>query len=243
MPRTITKTVYTFQELLDLRAAGKATERAVEKAREWLRNAQTDGEWYEFVFDTWKEAMEQIGFGEPKLYFRGFWSQGDGACFTSNSIDLAKLIDFLATEIKAKNCIEGDPEDFRPWLVHKLGGKPTNTRYAKLRRIVDSIRDCTVESIDHHYSHSNTCRFRAELYDRGEASGTGKDWKWHSRTPAVRKLFDEFAEAAEDLRKGLSDALYHDLEEEYEYLTSDEALLELASGNDYAFTIHGEWER
>ena len=55
MPRTVTKTVYTFQELLDLHKAGKVKEKAIDKARQWLRDANTEGEWYEWVFETWTE--------------------------------------------------------------------------------------------------------------------------------------------------------------------------------------------
>jgi hypothetical protein len=63
------------------------------------------------------------------------------------------------------------------------------------------------------------------------------------RCPNVDKLLRQFAEDAEALRLALCKAIYRDLEDEYEYLTSDEALLELASGNDYVFTISGVWEQ
>ena len=133
MPRTVTKTVYTFQELLDLHAAGQVKQKAIDKARRWLRESATDHEWYEWTFDTWIEALEQIGFADAKISFTGFWCQGDGASFTA-TIDLAKLADFLATEIQPKDCIDGEPEDFRPWVVHKCGRQATNAKYRRLAR-------------------------------------------------------------------------------------------------------------
>jgi len=231
MPREITKTIYTFQELLDLHNDGKATNQAMERARHWLQEAQTDHEWYDAVYDIWKQALSQIGFIDAEISFRGFWSQGDGASFTAG-IDLEKLADFLASEIEPKDCIEGEPEDFRPWLVHKCDGKPTRTAYRRLRTLGDFCYPCQVERIQGLYVHEKTCRICIELncgthYDRGERVG---------------RLLSDFEVAAEVLRVCLSKAIYNDLEAEYEYLTGDEALKELADSNDYTFTIHGERE-
>lgn len=38
-------------------------------------------EWYDFIYDDWKETLENAGFINPEIHFSGFWSQGDGACF------------------------------------------------------------------------------------------------------------------------------------------------------------------
>lgn len=229
MPRTITKTVYTFQELLDLHTAGKATEKAVQKARQWLQEVQTDGEWYDATYDCWKEALEQIGLCEPEISFRGFSSQGDGASFTAR-IDIAKLAGFLAVEIEPKNCIEGNPEDFRPWIVHKCGSKTTDPKYRQLARIGDWLDKPEVRRTSSHYCHERTCEVSLSVYG-------------DHRCPSVDKLLRQFAKDAETLRLALCKTIYRDLEDEYEYLTSDDALLELARGNDYTFTISGVWEQ
>ena len=121
MPRTITTTVYTYQELLDL---GKMP--AIQKARDWLREAITSTDWWEYTLDTWRAALNQIGFNrDPNIDFSGFWSQGDGASFTFN-IELALLARFLSTPIVPENRIgvsEGSNgnEDFRPWIAYKVG--------------------------------------------------------------------------------------------------------------------------
>jgi len=227
MPRTITKTVYTFQELLELHAAGKATEKAVQKARQWLQEAHTDGRWYDAVYDCWKEALEQIGFCEPEISFCGFWAQGDGASFTAR-IDIAKLADFLATPIAPKDCIE--QEDFRPWIVHKCGRKATDAKYRRLAGIGCWLDKPEVKRTSSHYCHERTCEVSLTVYG-------------DHRCPSVDKLLRQFTNDAEALRLALCRAIYGDLEDEYEYLTSDPALLELASGNDYVFTIGGVWEQ
>jgi metal-dependent HD superfamily phosphatase/phosphodiesterase len=62
------------------------------------------------------------------------------------------------------------------------------------------------------------------------------------RADKVEALLNEFEEDAETLRRDLCRAIYADLEETYEALTSEEAVMELAEANDYTFRINGEPE-
>ena len=73
--KTITKEyqVFYFDELSD-----EAKEKAIEKAREW---ACTDDFWHDFLIDDAKEIGRIIGIDIKNIYFSGFSSQGDGACF------------------------------------------------------------------------------------------------------------------------------------------------------------------
>ena len=79
--------VFKFNELDD---------RAKEKAREWYRSHATDDEWWDCTYDDFQAICEIIGIEldtkpvrlmgggvrqEPIIYFSGFSSQGDGACF------------------------------------------------------------------------------------------------------------------------------------------------------------------
>jgi hypothetical protein len=229
MPREITKTIYTFQELLDLHKAGKATSKAIENAREWLRESATDHDWYEFTTDCWKEALAQIGFTDAKIAFSGFWSQGDGASFTAN-IDIEKLANFLATEITPSKTIAGTPEDFRPWLADKAGNhKATNAKYRRLVTLGYFLYPSKVERTSHNYSHERTCRVNIEFNTVGRAD-------------KVEALLNEFESDAETLRLALCRAIYKDLEEDYDSQTSDESLTEFADGNDYTFTLGGKRE-
>ena len=72
MARLAEKVVYRFEEL---------EEDAKEKAREWYRNGTTDYEWYDTVFDEAKEIGRLMGIEISNIFFSGFYSQGDGACF------------------------------------------------------------------------------------------------------------------------------------------------------------------
>lgn len=87
MSEVIETTVYRLEELSDP---------AKERARAWYREGGFDHDWYEFTFDDFARVCEILGlrlktrpvrlYGgstrpEPCIWFRGFWSQGDGACF------------------------------------------------------------------------------------------------------------------------------------------------------------------
>lgn len=71
--RVIEKTIYRFDELDGA---------AKEKAREWFRTASADDNWWsESVIDDAKRIGALIGFEVDGVYWRGFGSQGDGACW------------------------------------------------------------------------------------------------------------------------------------------------------------------
>ena len=83
--RTIQTNLYKFDELSD---------KAKERAREWFRRCD-DGEFAEYVFDDVATIADIIGIDlrqtrtdkgryKPTIYYSGFSSQGDGACFTGN---------------------------------------------------------------------------------------------------------------------------------------------------------------
>ena len=237
MPKRITKTVYTYAELKARKAPG--LDRASQLLREW---ATDDEFWYECTYDEWKRGLEQIGFENPQLAFSGFWSQGDGASFTA-TIDLAKMVDFLASDIDAKN--ETDGEDFRECLAFRARHK-ANPAFRRLLLVANFIGGLVVERRGHHYAHWNTCTTLGSLNDRGEwsarTSHVRDDSVWQSTTPRVRALFDEFMAEIERIRENLAKALYRDLEADYEWATSDEAIAEMADSNGYTFTLDGRLE-
>lgn len=83
--RTVEVKLYTFDELDD---------KAKERAMQWYREASNDDEWWSY--DDFIECATRLGieikyrtetttsgrtFSRPCIWFSGFWSQGDGACF------------------------------------------------------------------------------------------------------------------------------------------------------------------
>lgn len=68
-----TVTTYDFAELND-----KAKAHAIDK----LRDLNVDhADWHEATFEDAKTCAKLIGIDISCIYYTGFWSQGDGACF------------------------------------------------------------------------------------------------------------------------------------------------------------------
>lgn len=87
MPEIIETTVYRLTELSDT---------AKDKARAWYREDGFDYDWHDAVYEDFQRIAEILGVRfktrtvclmgggsrqEPCIWFRGFWSQGDGASF------------------------------------------------------------------------------------------------------------------------------------------------------------------
>jgi hypothetical protein len=79
MPEERTVLVYKFDELSD---------KAKEKARDWYRSGQLEYDWWDSVYEMADTAAKCLGIdidrkgrSMPAIYFSGFCSQGDGACF------------------------------------------------------------------------------------------------------------------------------------------------------------------
>ena len=77
---TITTTYRTFNELNDKQKM---------KAIEDNRDLNVDYEWWDHTYDDAKAVATLMGFNIDNIYFSGFSSQGDGACFVG-SFNFAK---------------------------------------------------------------------------------------------------------------------------------------------------------
>lgn len=184
------------------------------------RDINVDHDWWDCVYDAFKADMDAIGIEVDRVYFSGFWSQGDGACF------------------------EGRVDDWRLFL--KSWGYTDEL-------VVQHFADHASFSVSHrgHYYHENCTRFDAEFHlpdqyvDEDhflEYYGFGEELRDAALVAVLskfdgRKLEGEFTEAFKDHMRDL----YRRLENEYEYRTSDEAVLEALNANDMLDQIIDEY--
>jgi hypothetical protein len=63
----------------------KNNKELLEKVIEKHRGTNVDFDWWDFIYEDFKERNDEY-FGIDKIYFSGFWSQGDGAMFEYTSI-------------------------------------------------------------------------------------------------------------------------------------------------------------
>lgn len=94
MVKQILKTVYELDEV---------KQKAIEK--NFYINVDYP-DWCDFILEDWKIKLEKIGFENINIYYSGFCSQGDGACFDAD-IDVDKIANYL----QSKNLINEDEKN------------------------------------------------------------------------------------------------------------------------------------
>ena len=210
MPQVIATTVYRIDELPD---------GAKDRARAWYREGGFDHDWYDAVYEDFQRIAEILGIRlktrvsrlvggrtreDPCIWFSGFWSQGDGACW-EGSYSYRKS---AAADLRAYA-----PQDH---TLHRIAG----TLQVAQRQ--------------------NFYQLRAEVSHRGTYyhAFTMAVSVIRDSAPAVEILGDDESVVTEALRD-LANWLYRQLEQEYDHLTSDEAVDETLTVNGYTFTEEG----
>ena len=210
MPQVIATTVYRLDEL---------PEGARDRARAWYREGGFDYDWYDVVYGDFQRIAEFLGIclktrvsrlvggrtrEDPCIWFSGFWSQRDGACW-EGTYSYRKS---AAADLRAYA-----PQD------------------QTLHRIAENLQAA---------QRQNFYQLRAEVSHRGTY--------YHAFTMAVSVTRDSLAatEVSGDAESVVTEALrdlanwlYRQLEQEYDHLTSDEAVDETLVANGYTFTEEG----
>lgn len=159
-------------------------------------------EWWGSVYDMFREDMAEIGVRVDKIYFSGFWSQGDGACFEGYISDWSKFLPAVG-----------------------------------MSELVDEARGNGVSlSWKHqgHYYHEHCVSFDVDDLWISNPHDEDEDLlrftAWAATNPEGGQIYGRREEIVEFLRSKMR-SLYSTLEEEYDYLTSDEATEEYILGN------------
>jgi len=183
---------------IECRQINEWDEATQQKIIERHRDINVDHDWWEFVYDDVKEIGAKLGVTIDNIYFAGFWSQGDGACFVGtyqHNPDAPRVIREYAPQDKDLHRIADQ--------LSVLGSGFTVT-------ITHSGRYC----------HEYCTRFEFSFdTERGDADDIEEDVKYWLRA------FMRWT--------------YRQLEKEYEYLTSDEAVRETLAANEYEFDADG----
>lgn len=215
------KESYSFEEL-----SPDAQENALENSRDI--NVDYDG-WEDGVTEGFKEDMREIGIDDIEISFSGFYSQGDGASFTSEDIDTRKL--FNAVGIKSNDALNMEVDDERSRGENKdfydLLDTMEDVGQLERNRIKPEEIRVTIERTDSRHVHFNTVRANVEIWDEPDG--------WEEPYGFTEELEDKVTEYV----RGLCKDLYRDLEKEYDHLTSDESVKETLIDNDYEFDEDG----
>lgn len=207
---TITKeyTLYTFDELSD-----DIQEKVLDNNRDI--NTDFDG-WETFTLEDKTNELIEYGFHNPEILYSGFWSQGDGACFTG-SLDNDGLLKFL----------------------EKTQEK---TKYKKIVRAIESEKLYVSIKITHNFQYyheySTSIEDYTEMQDNSELpEPLQKEWD------AFMLSFSEgrgLYNGREGWYYDQCQSIYKALEDTYNYLTSDEAVKDTTITNEYTFLENGK---
>lgn len=164
------------------------------------RDVNVDHDWWEFLWEEEKEDLAKIGFDARDFGFSGFCSQGDGASFTGHVVDFVKFWE----------AFDPDPDN-----------------YHMLRKA--EYVDVYLVRLGSHYVHEHTVFASIDASEWRLDSGDDDPFKaalykiWNEQ---LDRDINQFRYNFETFMRDRMCALYRKLEEEYEYLTSDEQVTE-----------------
>ena len=212
--------VFHYNELPD---------RAKEKARNHYIENWVHDDWYDYVYSMAIEDGKKHGFVIDNIYFSGFYSQGDGACWVGQV-------------------------DVRQWLETHTQDSIGISAWCHLIQENVISKHLQVSHVSNHYSHENTMRF-GEIVDDTDRYEDDYTMQLPSifKGMQIQNLFDiiesddtcpyknieQIESAIEESAKDYARNIYQQLKEEYEYLCSEEMMLDHFNCNDYHFTNEG----
>jgi len=179
------------------------------------------GEWDEYYISTFQAELQSLGFEDSAIWWSGFSSKGDGACFDCHC-NTEVLFLIYAQEVVEKAQMDawidsGDAALLRhfDWLCDIFGD------YLNLQ--------INREGAWNHYNHENTRSLSGE-------------WSWGRLYDfkIVDMVLDSFLEWAEDFRKDRCRDIYRRLEAAHDFLNEDQAVGETLEAIGTEFNAYGE---
>jgi hypothetical protein len=182
------------------------------------RHINVEYDWWDSVYDDFSQICEILGIKldakEPS--FSGFWSQGDGASWTGR---------YRAQGLNYKGLAPLYTYDLAPAKIREYCSDEELHRIADelclLARIYRPVYAVVGRPHGSNYVHSSTMFVTEwEFYDEYEDANTPMEITEHVES-TLQELFRDLAEW-----------LYNTLKQEYEHLTSDEAVIESLEANE-----------
>ena len=122
-------------------------------------------DWHESIIEDIKAELEELGISEPDIQFSGFWSQGDGASFTCEGVDLIRLMKEIPMDFQSEQR-EAANEGVRT-MVALLGWDAVGVKRPVLDLILEGedqdLITCSIWRSSNRYVHENTVDIGLEL--------------------------------------------------------------------------------
>lgn len=180
--------------------------------------------WWNYVYDYFREDMDAIGIEVHKMYFSGFWSQGDGACFEGRVYSWGEFLKSAGYTCPALIALAENSWVFG--VSHS--GHYYHENCTSFSYDMASPSDYCYSELDEFVEHHSP--YKTEIQNAAFLTILqGYDYD---------ALYNEFEKAF----KGHMRDLYSRLEVEYDSLTSDESVLEALNANDMLTEIIDQLE-
>jgi len=218
MSKTIEVEVFKYAELSDS---------AKQRARDWYIEGM-DYEWWQGVYDMSIEDGKEKGFYIDKIAFSGFCSQGDGASW-SGFVDVRQ---WLETNVPDSIGVSAWCALIQEDVVTKNIQVTQSGRYSHEETMsFANVEDSTDEYHD---------EFKMALPSIFKGMSVANLFDIIATDPACPyKGVDDITTAIAISGKQYAKDIYHNLREEYDYLCSEEMMLDHFDCNDYHFTEEG----
>ena len=175
------------------------------------RYINVEHEWYETHYEYWIEKLEEKGYANVEINFSGFYSQGDGASF----------VGYVPSQ----------------WVRKFMELHGLTEKYRHVYAVAEHIHvELRMERTTSRYSHPYTVAPEGvleEVYEPDDANDL--------RAAALHQIYEcacdewnDFLEHFGSISRDYMDQIYKDLYEDYDYLTSDDAVRETLGINDIA---------
>lgn len=171
-----------------------------------------DHDWWDCIEENFKADMAVLGCDVGSIEFSLSYSQGDGAAF-NGSVDMAQFLEHQGLKEKYLALWY----DFRECDTHARVSTGRNSNYVRV-------------NLDDYYLSTSTPQGVFSLLDQEAwdllvcTQYDAEDWE---------KLVQEWA-------REKCDELYRQLQDEHEYLTSEEEFIASCEANDITFEVEGE---
>lgn len=199
---------------INLYSFSELSEKSQKKAIEKLSDINIDYDYWDFVYEDFQQLASYFGMDvdTDKTYFSGFYSQGDGSAFTA-TVDPCKLI----------ACIQGNT-----WAEY---APKENFNLPVLS--VNVLRVCKLIA-------AGKIDFTANVYPANRETAVKVEFEFDNLPNNLNDAAGELCEVIEEVSDTLNKWLFRQLQKEYEYQTSEEAIKETIAANDYLFFENGK---
>lgn len=188
-------------------------DRAKERVRQLL---EPPTGWWEEVYEQAKAEGATKGFRIDDISFSGFWSQGDGASWTG--------------AVRLRDWVPDNPEDMETRIVRELVRNEEINLLANIYTRGHGVHEMTMQI------EWDGAQFLTKLTEGPLAGATIADL-----LAPFPDLFVKLEAAMLESARDFAREIYDQLEQEYEYETSDEYIAELCEANEYEFNEDGNW--